>query len=76
MLYNGGNDKLTEFLDKFEVVKDTPILFKYNTKAAKRYREQLLASVSASNAEEPDLLHNEGSQLCDEVADEQNLSIL
>ena len=60
MLQYGGNTKLAKFFDENAVPKDTPILFKYNTKAAKQYREKLLSLVSVANNEHLDdekLLH-------------------
>lgn len=54
MLQYGGNSKLAKYFDENGVPKDTPILFKYNTKAAKQYREKLLSLVSVANTDHRD----------------------
>ena len=68
ILANGGNAKLSEYFEQYEVSKETPILFKYNTKAAQRYREELLAKVSKLQLEQPSLAVCEGSQLCEGIS--------
>ena len=54
MLQKGGNAKLEKYFANNDVPKDTPILFKYNTKSAKQYREELLSIVSNVNRNDTD----------------------
>ena len=42
---NGGNDKFIEFLQKYDIKKETPIANKYNMPAAILYKDRLLAQV-------------------------------
>ena len=67
ILSNGGNAKLHLYFQQYDVAKETPILFKYNTKAAKRYRTDLLANVSKLQEELPSLAVSEGSELCEGI---------
>ena len=41
----GGNDKFIEFLDKYNVPKNTPISRKYNTSAATLYKDRLVSAL-------------------------------
>ena len=45
IMRNGGNDKFIEFLQKYNIKKETPIANKYNMPAAILYKDRLLAQV-------------------------------
>jgi hypothetical protein len=63
MLTLGGNQALHEFFEKYQIAFDCPILFKYNTKAAKYYRDKLLAEATSRQIEQPDFNIDEGAKL-------------
>jgi hypothetical protein len=42
MMKHGGNTKLKEFFQKYNIPSDGPLEFKYKTRAAYYYREMVL----------------------------------
>jgi ADP-ribosylation factor GTPase-activating protein 1 len=53
LMRNGGNARLREFFENYNIPKDGPIDFKYRTKAGQYYREMLKALAEGNPTPEP-----------------------
>jgi hypothetical protein len=64
LMEHGGNHKLNEFYDKFDLLSQD-IKIKYNTKAAQWYRKTLAANAfgSPNSFTEPEPDYDEGKKL-------------
>jgi hypothetical protein len=56
----GGNASLLAWFERYHIIKTGPISFKYKTKAAKQYRDKLMAAAFGNSYLLPDLTPTEG----------------
>jgi ADP-ribosylation factor GTPase-activating protein 1 len=60
LMERGGNERLAEWFDKYHIIKTAPQHFKYRTKAAKQYRDKLMAAAVGETYALPDVSPEEG----------------
>ena len=73
MMREGGNPKIIEFFNSYNMPENTAIELKYKTQAARYYREKLKAVTDETEFVETEPDEKMGGEICEELIAQQSI---